>query len=295
MRSLLFVPGDSNKKLQKGLASSADCLLLDLEDSVATKNKGAARKITSDFIKSANSRENRPRLFVRINAFDTEFTDEDLEAVVLDGLDGIMLPKSLSGNCVDRLASRLSVYEAKRNLPEGQIQILAIATETAASLFTLGTYVSVSTRLKGMAWGAEDLSADLGAETNKNSAGDFTDPYRLARTLCLAGACAAAVQPIDTVYTNFTDMDGLQKECEEARRDGYTGKMAIHPAQLDTINSVFTPSRNAIEHARRVIAAFDTSANTGVVGLDGEMLDKPHLRRAHTVLERANQKENRTG
>ena len=287
MRSYLFVPGDSEKKLAKGLGSDADVLLIDLEDSVALPNKANARKIAADFVKANRDLDQRPLLYVRVNALDTGLTDDDLAEIVAAGPDGIMVPKTLSGQCITQVDAKISAQEALAAIEQGSIKLMAVATETASSIFTLGTYGGSSPRLAALTWGAEDLSADLGAETNKDENGNLTSPYKLVRELCLFGAVAAGVQPVDSIYANFRDMDGLRAEATAARRDGYTGKMAIHPAQVAIINDVFTPSEEAINQAQRIIAAFGEAGDVGVVGLDGEMLDRPHLRRAETVLQRA--------
>ena len=287
MRSLLFVPADSAKKLDKGLTSGADALIVDLEDSVAADRKAEARKSAADFLKSARAAAKRPRLLVRINSIPTGLTDDDLDAVVAAQPDAIMLPKAEGGATVTHLDAKLAVREARAGLPDGAVQIVAIATETAAALFLAGTYKDSSPRLSGLTWGAEDLSAELGAEANRDRDGNFLDPYRLARSLCVAGASAAGVQAIDTVYVDFRNRDGLRRECEEARRDGFTAKMAIHPDQVEVINTVFTPTPEQLAHARRVVAAFATNPGTGVVGLDGLMYDRPHLLRAQTLLARA--------
>jgi len=284
MRSLLFVPADDERKLAKGLGSGADCLLIDLEDSVSIPRKNEARRLAAAFIAAARKTAKRPRLFVRINAHDTGWVGDDLDAIMPSGPDGIMLPKSQSGDDVVLLSAKLAVREAEIGLGDGVTRVIPVATETARALFRMESYAGVSQRLAGLTWGAEDLSADLGAETNRLESGQYTDPYRFARSLCLFGATAAEVQPIDTVYTNFRDLDGLRRECEAARRDGFTGKMAIHPAQVLTINEVFTPSPEVIARARRIVALFAGNPALGVVGLDGEMLDRPHLKRAQRLL-----------
>ena len=286
MRSLLFVPGNDKSKLTKAMASGADVMLIDLEDSVAFDAKQAARETTRDFLRDTIPRHERPRLYVRVNALDTDMTETDLDAVMAEAPEGIVLPKSASGRDVERLDAMLSVHEADRGIADGRTRIIAIATETAASLFTLGTYQGVSVRLAGMAWGGEDLSADIGSSANRANGG-FTEPYRFARNLCLFGAVAAHVAPIDTVHTNFRDLDGLRAECEEAVRDGFTAKLAIHPAQVPVINEVFTPNAQEIGRAARVVAAFTDAGDAGVIALDGEMLDRPHLTRAKKLLERA--------
>ena len=287
MRSLLFVPGDSPKKLDKGMASGADALIVDLEDSISAANKEDARKTTLAFLKSAHSVKDRPRLLVRVNAIDTGLVDGDLDAVMAAAPDAIMLPKAEGGASVIHLDAKLAVREAENSLGENTTGIVAIATETATALFLAGTFRNASQRLTGLTWGAEDLSADLGAEANRDKNGNFLDPYRLARSLCLAGAASASVQPIDTVYVDFRNDAGLRRETEETRRDGFTAKMAIHPAQVAIINEVFTPTVEAIAHARRVVEAFAAAPGGGVVGIDGVMYDRPHLLRAQTLLARA--------
>lgn len=287
MRSLLFNPGDSPRKLEKGLASGADVLLIDLEDSVALSAKEEARRVTAAFLKETIPASDRPRLFVRINAFHTGLSDDDLSAVMPYAPDGIMLPKSGSGRDVERLDAMLAVQEARADLVDGATEILVVATETAASLFNLGTYGGASPRLKGLTWGAEDLSADIGASGTRGDDGRFTAPFAMARNLCLFGANAADATPIDTVYTNFRDPDGLRVECLEALRDGFLAKMAIHPAQVPIINETFTPSDADIERARAIVETFEQNPDAGVIGLEGEMLDRPHLRRSEKILERA--------
>lgn len=287
MRSLLFVPGDSARKLEKGLASGADVLLIDLEDSVALTAKDEARRVTAAFLAQIRDVVERPRLFVRVNALPTGLLDADLDAVMHAAPDGIVLPKTVGGRDVSHLGAKLAVREAEFGWPDGATQVLAIATENAAGVFALGTFAGASHRLAGIAWGGEDLSADIGAETNRRDDGAYAEPYRLARALTLLGATAAEVDAIDSVYTNFRDMDGLADECREARRDGFSGKMAIHPAQVPVINEAFTPSNEALARARAVVAAFAANPGAGVVGVDGEMLDRPHVKRAERLLARA--------
>jgi citrate lyase subunit beta/citryl-CoA lyase len=287
MRSLLFVPGDSPKKIDKALSSGADVLLLDLEDSVAPSAKSEARTIVADLLKAHADITNAPKLYVRINALDSGFADADLDQVVTRGLAGILLPKCSGGMDVQHLSAKLAVREAEADLTDGLIRIIAIATETATSLFHLGTYPGASHRLEALTWGAEDLSADLGAETNRLESGDYTDPYRLARAMLLLASASAQVQSIDTVFTAYKDEAALLRECEAARRDGFTGKMAIHPAQVPVINAVFTPSEETISEARLIVDAFAANPDAGVVGINGQMIDKPHLIRAERVLARA--------
>ncbi|PZU90865.1 MAG: CoA ester lyase [Chelatococcus sp.] len=287
MRSLLFVPGDSARKQQKGLESGADALILDLEDSVAPEAKPAARETTLAFLSEARALARRPRLIVRVNALSTGLTQADLDMVMRGAPDAIMLPKSEGGADVGQLAAKIAVREAENELPDGTTRIIAIATETGKGIFGLGSYAGASHRLAGLTWGAEDLSADVGAETNRLDDGGYTDPYRLARSLVLFAAAGAQVDPIDSVFTNFRDEAGLRAESLAGRRDGFTGKMAIHPAQVAVINEVFSPSPESLARAEAIIALFEANPGAGVIGLDGEMLDRPHLVRAQRLKARA--------
>jgi citrate lyase subunit beta/citryl-CoA lyase len=286
VRSLLFVPGDSPRKMEKGMTSGADALIVDLEDSVGANGKAAARGTASAFLKEALAQATRPRIYVRVNALDTGLTDDDLDAVVGAKPDGILLPKAEGGASVTQLDAKITAREAHAGVDDGHLKILALATETAAALFQAGTYGGSSPRLEGLTWGAEDLSAALGTETNRDAHGEFTEPFRLARTLCIAGAAAAGVPAMDTVYVDFRNDAGLRRECEEARRDGFTSKFAIHPAQVAIINDVFTPSAAAIADAEGVVAAFAAQPGAGVVAIGGVMYDVPHLKRAQRLLAR---------
>ena len=287
MRSLLFVPADSARKLEKAMASGADALIIDLEDSIALDGKARARDAAAAFVKNAAASASRPYLMVRVNGLDTGLTDADLDAIAPAKPDAIMLPKAQGGAAIIHADAKLVVREAQNNLPDGHIKILPIATETAAALFLVGTFAGASARLIGMTWGAEDLSAELGARANRDAQGCFLDPYRLARSLCLAGAAAAGVPAIDTVFVDFRNEAGFRRECEDACRDGFVGKMAIHPAQVPIINDVFTPSAEAIAHAQSIVAAFAAAPGAGVVGIGGVMYDRPHLARAKQLLARA--------
>jgi len=286
MRSLLFVPGDSARKLGKAMQSGADALILDLEDSVAPSGKAAARKVTAEFMAVTASEPKRPRLIVRVNALTTGMTDGDLDGVMAGAPDAILLPKTVGGADVAHLGAKLAVREAEFGLADGATGIIALATETAQGVFALGTLAGASRRLSGVTWGGEDLSAVVGAEANRGTDGLYTDPYRIVRALALLAAAAAEVDPIDSVYTNFRDLEGLAAECREARRDGFVAKMAIHPAQVPVINEAFTPTAETIARARRIVEAFEANPDAGVVGIDGEMVDMPHLKRAQRLLAR---------
>ena len=287
MRSLLFIPGDSPKKLDKGVTSGADAVIVDLEDAISPERKAQARNITLAYLKQVQPLKNRPQLMVRVNGLQTGLTDADLDVIVAGQPDAIMLPKAEGGVAVTHCDAKLAAREAMHGLAEGSIKIVAIATETARALFLAGTFANSSPRLVGLTWGAEDISAEIGAEANRDKDGNFLDLYRLARSLCLAGAGAAKVQAIDTVYVDYRNDAGLRRECEEARRDGFTGKMAIHPAQIPIINEVFSPTAEAIAQAKAVVAAFAADPGAGTVGIGGLMYDRPHLERARQVLARA--------
>jgi len=286
MRSLLFVPGDSEKKLAKGFGAGADVVIVDLEDSVAAGNKQSAREIAARFI-AAHRQKTASAIYVRVNDLSTGLTDDDLTALVPAAPDGIMLPKSNSGQDVQQLSAKLRVHEAENGLPDGAIRILPIITETPAGVLTAATYAGASTRLAGLTWGAEDLSAAIGARAARDERGRYTDVFRLARAMTILAAGAAEVAAIDTVFPDFRDMEAFEAECREAERDGFTGKMAIHPAQVPVINAAFTPSAEAVRHSQAIVDAFAAAGNPGVVGIDGKMYDRPHLRLAERLLARA--------
>ena len=274
-RSWLFVPADSEKKIAKALDSEADAIIFDLEDSVAAANKRDAREI----LKHLPQRSERPQLWVRINPIGSEFHNDDLHLIGVADIHGIVLPKSESGADVTQLAHRT-----------GNIPIHAIVTETPASLFNLLSYRDPKSPLTAMSWGAEDLSAALGASSKYDPDGDLSFTYRLARSLCLAGAVTAGVQPVDGIFADFRDEDGLRAEAEAARREGFTGKLAIHPAQVAAINAAFTPSDDEVRHAEEIVAAFEAHPDAGVLSVGGRMVDRPHLVQARRVLEVAARK-----
>lgn len=252
-----------------------------------SKPRRTPGRITAEFIASVRGKDDTPALMVRVNALDTGLTAADVDAVIPARPHAIMLPKAEGGASVQELHVAMSVAEAESGLEDGVTDIHAIATETAAGIFSLGTFAHASDRLKGLAWGAEDLSADIGAETNRIAGHGATEPFRIARSMLLFAAAAANLVAIDTVHVDFRDLEDLEHECEEARRDGFTAKMAIHPAQVPVINKVFTPSAQEVERAREVMAAFAANPGAGVVAIEGKMYDRPHLRRAERILARA--------
>ena len=273
LRSLLFVPGDRPDRMEKALGAGADALILDLEDAVAPAAKAGARKAVAEFLDA----HGQARIWVRVNPLDSAEQDRDLAAILHAHPDGIVLPKAEGGASVAELARRL----AERG--NATARILAIATETPAAIFQLGSYGGAK-RLAGLTWGAEDLPAAIGAATSREQDGRYTPPYELARSLCLFGAAAAGVAAIETVYPAFRDLEGLAAYAARARRDGFTGMMAIHPDQVPVINAAFTPSEAEIAHARAVVAAFEANPEAGALSLDGKMIDRPHLVQAQRIL-----------
>jgi len=285
MRSLLFVPADGGLKLDKAFGSGADAVILDLEDSVTPERKDAARKAALDFLKNVQGKKDRPRLLVRVNGLDTGMTDADLEAVVPGKPDAVMFPKAEGGATVTHLDAKLTAREALAGLAEGSIKILAQTVETALGVFTAGSYRDSSARLIGMTWGPEDLSAEIGAQANRDPSGQLTEPYRIARAACLLGATAARVPAYETIHVDFRNLEALRRDTEEARRDGFAGRLAIHPAQVAVINEVFTPNAGEIAKAKAIVAAFAAKPGAGTVGIDGKMYDRPHLARAEWLLQ----------
>lgn len=270
LRSLLFVPGDRRDRMAKAATSGADALILDLEDSVAPAAKPAAREAVADFLANPCG----CALFVRVNPLDSGLIEADLAAVLPAAPDGIVLPKAEGGASLAQLDAMLS----------GRTLILPIATETPAAVFGLGSYGGVTPRLCGLTWGAEDLPAAIGAASSRDADGRYTPPYEMVRALTLFGAHAAGAPAIETVYPDFRDLDGLAAYAARGRRDGFSGMMAIHPAQVPVINAAFTPSEAEIAHAQRVVALFDANPGAGALALDGKMVDAPHLKAARQVL-----------
>jgi citrate lyase subunit beta/citryl-CoA lyase len=285
MRSFLFVPGDSERKLAKGPSSGPDGLILDLEDSVATERKKVAREMVLAYLKSAS--RSGPKLYVRINALDTGLTLGDLAVVMQGKPDGIVFPKCVGQPDLDRLALWLDAFEAREGIEIDSTRILTIATESAAAVLALSASPARHVRLMGHSWGGEDLMADLGALAKGPAPGVYDDTFKLARTVNLMAAVAAGVIAYDTVYPDIKNIDGLRAEAGDARRMGYGGKIAIHPDQVAIIHEVFTPTAQEVDWAKRVVATFEGNPSAGVLTLDGKMLDRPHLVLARRLLTRA--------
>jgi citrate lyase subunit beta / citryl-CoA lyase len=285
LRSLLFVPGDSDKKFAKASGGNADVLILDLEDAVAPAIKPEARRKVADWLDRAG--ELSASLFVRPNPLDTGLTDEDLAAVVRPGLTGLLIPKANGGHDIRTIGGKLDKFEAEAGLEPGTVKIAVVSTETPYAMFNLGSYTPPHPRLLALTWGAEDLGSAIGATDNKEADGSWTFPYQVARAQCLFAAAAAGVTPIDTLYANYRDADGLEQDCRRARRDGFLGRIAIHPDQVDIINRCFSPSNDEVGNARRVVDAFAANPELGTIGIDGKMYDIPHLKAALKTLAAA--------
>lgn len=282
-RSWLFVPADSKRKLAKIADCGADVAILDLEDAVAPERKQLALNIATQFLTDHRD-SSGPALWVRINPWSSGLTREDLEALVPACPAGVVLPKPDSVDDVWQLEQALTELEATHGLTPEAIKVLAIATETALGVANLSSFMDSPERLWGLTWGAEDLSAELGATTNRDGDGEFLPIHQLTRSLCQLTAAAAGLPVIETLHADFHDLDGLRKVSSRAQREGFSGMMAIHPEQIAIINQAFTPSAAEIEFARRVVDAFAQQPDTGVVALDGKMLDRPHLVQAKRIL-----------
>ena len=285
MRSFLFVPGDSERKLAKGPSSGPDGLILDLEDSVAADRKKVAREMVLAYLKSAS--RSGPKLYVRVNALDTGLTLGDLAVAMQGKPDGIVFPKCVGQADLDRLSLWLDAFEAREGIEIDSTRILTIATESAAAVLALSASPARHVRLVGHSWGGEDLMADLGALAKGPAPGVYDDTFKLARTVNLLAAVAAGVTAYDTVYPDIKNIDGLRAEASDAKRMGYGGKIAIHPDQVAIIHEVFTPSAQEVDWAKRVVATFEGNPSAGVLTLDGKMLDRPHLVLARRLLARA--------
>ena len=287
IRSFLFVPGDSERKLEKAAGAGADALIVDLEDSVTAEARPAARELARDYL------EGKDKVWVRINPADSKDALSDLQAVMPSAPAGIVLPKPRSADDAMRLAMTLDELESTHGIAAGATKILPLCTERPRALFSLDSYVGATPRLAGLSWGAEDLSAALGAKTNRDADGNWLPPYELARSLCLLAAAAAEVPAFDTVFTDFRDTDGLARYAANAARDGFAGMLAIHPAQVETINNAFSPTVGEIERAERIVALFEGNPGAGVLGMEGEMIDRPHLVQARRIIALATELKKR--
>lgn len=284
-RSLLFVPGDSDKKIAKSESIPADLIIFDLEDAVAAAARPEARIRVKNYLDARQDRS--AALYVRINPLDTDDARKDL-AVVMEGApDGIVLPKAQAPDDIRTLEKLLDAAETKHGLEKSSTRILPVATEIPTALFTLGEYQHVADRLLGLTWGAEDLGASIGAMSKHGEASEWSDPFALARSLCLFAASAAGVQAIDTLYANFRDQEGLAASAARARRDGYTGKLAIHPDQVEIINAAFTPSTEEIDEAHAIVDLFAANPDAGALSYNGRMVDMPHLVQAKKIISLA--------
>ena len=293
LRSLLFVPGDSERKQQKALTSAADALILDLEDSVAAEERAGARQRVRELLQARRQRD-RQQLWVRVNALSSGLLLEDLAAIISGAPDGVVLPKAESPWQLVELCHYLAALEMREGCKPYATRVIVIATETPRALLTLRDYPQVLAehapareRLAALTWGGEDLSAAMGIMNKMDRHGSLTFTFQMARSLCAVVASALGVQAIDSIYADFRDTEGLRRDAESARRDGFTGKLAIHPAQLETLHAAFAPAAAELEWARKVIAAFAQSSRAGVVSLDGQMLDRPHLLQAERILRQA--------
>ncbi len=284
-RSLLFVPADSERKLGKAADAGADALILDLEDAVAPARRPEARLMAAEYLKG------RQDVWVRINPTDSDDSAQDLEAVMPSAPAGIVLPKARSADDAIAVAQRIDVLEKQNGIAPRQTRLIVLCTERPEALFTLQSYVGATQRLAGLSWGAEDLGAALGASARRDADGRWLATFELARSLCLLAAAAAKVAALDTVFTDFRDQEGLLCYANNARRDGFDGMLAIHPAQVATINAAFLPTADEIDHAHRIVALFDENPGAGAVGMDGRMIDRPHLLQAQRVLQRATRRK----
>jgi len=278
LRSFLFVPADSEKKLAKARTSAADALILDLEDSVAAENRPKAREMVREFLSERHAQS----IWVRINPLGSDDFIRDVEAMVACQPAGFVIPKPDGPHVLNVIDAHILTRESLANLRAGGIKLLPVATETPTAVLSLGDYRSPPPRLAALTWGAEDLAAVLGAAGNRDENGEFLLTFKIVRTLCLMAAKAAGVEAIETLHANFRDTPGLERAARAAQREGFSGMLAIHPDQVETINAAFTPSAADVEHARRIVAAFDAGA--GVASLDGRMLDQPHLKLAQHIL-----------
>ncbi len=284
LRSLLFVPADSEKKLAKARDVQADALILDLEDSVVPENRTRARGLVREFL----NQDHPQQVFIRVNALGTSDYARDVEAVVACAPKGLVVPKAEGADTLRAIDKNLEEAEAVAGVPVESIKLLPIVTETPRAVLKLSDYATPQRRVVALTWGAEDLAAELGASTNREADGALSFLYKVVRALALIAARASGVAAIETLHPDFRDVAGLEHAARRARRDGFSGMLAIHPDQVPVINAAFTPSADEITQAERVVAAF--AAGQGVASLDGRMLDRPHLKQAQHILEMAQKK-----
>ena len=283
IRSFLFVPADSERKLRKAGDVGADAIILDLEDSVVPAALPDARVLAREYLRGKSN------VWVRINSIDGREAAADLDAVMPSAPAGIVLPKPESAAAAVKLGDRITVLESEHGIEAGSTGIIPLCTERAEALFTLNSYIGATERLAGLSWGAEDLSAAIGSSSNRDEEGNWLPIYELARSLCLLAAAAAEVSAIETVFTDFKDNDGLQQYAAKARRDGFSGMLARHPAQIEVINTAFIPTNKEVENAARIVALFAENPGAGTIAMDGKMIDRPHLTQARRLLKMAQQ------
>ncbi len=285
-RSIHFVPGGSERMFGKALGLPADALILDLEDSVTLENKQSARDAVCHWLREADF-GGRQRL-ARINPLASPWGAGDIAAVVGCGPDGIVVPKAESLADVETADSLIAKAEARAGLAAGSVKLLLIGAETPASVFHLPE-MAAHPRVDGMTWGCEDLSAELGAGAIRDRNGDYLEVFALARSMALLAAAAAGKQPIDTIYPDFRDLDGLREDCRRGAAMGFTGKLTIHPDQIEIVNKAFTPSEAEIAEARELLALAEEQQREGRIafGFKGRMADAPQLKRARRILARA--------
>jgi len=287
MRSLLFTPGDSERKLAKAPSSGADVIVIDLEDAVASDAKSGARAMVVEYLAQHGADTNGSSLYVRINDLETQWAEADLAAVIPAGPAGVMLPKARSYDDVERLTRMLDALEKEAGLTPGQTSIMVIAPEIPEALLNMASFQTCGPRVTSISWGGEDLATGLGARSSRDDDNRYRAPMELARSLCLCAGSAAGIHTFDTVYVDFRDLDGLAREAQRAAADGFSGKSAIHPDQVPVINAAFTPSDSDLTRAKQIVAAFEANPDAGAINLDGVMIDRPHLIHAQKILQRS--------
>lgn len=285
LRSWMFVPGDSERKLARAWEAGADALILDLEDSVMPQNKADARGIASAALATARGRDGGPAVFIRINALSTGLAEADIAGTIAARPDGYVLPKVADGSDVRRAAAILAAAERDAGLPARSVALLPIATELPQALFHLPDIAGGDPRVAGLLWGMEDLSTEIGARRTRGPDGRILDIFRTARALALFAGAGAAIAVVDTPHVDIADMDGLVREAEDSSWSGFTGKLAIHPSQVAAINAAFTPSEAEVEEARTILRLSEEGGGAAFRHA-GRMVDTPHLEAARRLLKR---------